>query len=252
MIAERNLNCAEYLRYCGVKFGEQNAEWQFEKDGHKVRQPIKAILQTQISRKVKWKYAKIETPLYQMRTNLSFWNDWLADEKTLYFKYNRCRDANGFNRLVRGTKGFLAQNKADRFVIDLRHNSGGNSAIFRPLLSFVKNHPELNKKGRLFVIIGRQTFSSGLWNAIEMKQQTNAVLIGEPTGGRPNHYGEVRSFELPNSKLKVHYSTRHWKLMKDKDPETLEPDVRVKLNAKDFFDGKDPYLEAALNYEDKK
>ena len=120
--------------------------------------------------------------------------------------------------------------------------------VFRPLLNYLKHNKDLNQKGKLFVIIGRRTFSSGIFNAMEMQSQTNAILVGQPTAGRPNHYGEVKILELPNSKIKVQYSTKYHVLVGDSDPETLVPDIKVAFTFADFENGNDPSLEAILNY----
>jgi hypothetical protein len=96
------------------------------------------------------------------------------------------------------------------------------------------------------VIIGRTTYSSALQNAITLSREFQATLIGEPTGGKPNHYGEVRNFVLPNVGLRVGYSTRYWLNYPDADPLTLEPDVRAEPTFVDLLAGRDPALEAAL------
>jgi len=88
----------------------------------------------------------------------------------------------------------------------------------------------INKKGKLFVIIGRKTFSSAVLNTLDFKKHTNAIIVGEETSGKPNHYGEIKSFELPNSKLKVYYSTKYFKHY-EKDIETIRPDVIIKTTS---------------------
>ncbi len=61
----------------------------------------------------------------------------------------------------------------------------------------------IDQRGKIFVVIGRRTFSSGLLNAHDLAARTRAILIGEPTGGKPNSYGEVESFTLPRSGLRA-------------------------------------------------
>ena len=39
--------------------------------------------------------------------------------------------------------------------------------------------------------------------ALSLKEKAGALLVGEPTGGKPSHFGEVKSFELPVSGLSV-------------------------------------------------
>ena len=36
---------------------------------------------------------------------------------------------------------------------------------------------------------------------MDFKHLTDAVVVGEQTAGKPNHFGEVRNFQLPGSKL---------------------------------------------------
>ena len=103
-----------------------------------------------------------------------------------------------------------------------------------------------DEPGQLFVIIGRGTYSSALQNAITLSSEYNATLIGEPTGGKPNHYGEVRNFDLPNVGLRVWYSTRYWRNYPEGDPLSLEPDVSAVLTMADLLAGRDPALETAF------
>jgi hypothetical protein len=84
-------------------------------------------------------------------------------------------------------------------------------------------------------------------NAIRLAQETRAILVGTPTGGRPNGYGEVRSFELPNSKLGVTYCTKYFRAMPASDPASLVPEVLVPSGWADYLADRDPVLEAVLS-----
>lgn len=97
------------------------------------------------------------------------------------------------------------------------------------------------------MLIGRNTFSSAELNAEELKTKNGAILIGSPTGQKPNAYGEVQAFELPHSKIKIGYSTKYF-YRSDEDPESLMPDVLVEQSSEDLFSGRDVVLEAALDY----
>ena len=44
-------------------------------------------------------------------------------------------------------------------------------------------------------------------NAIDFRKETNAILVGEPIGERPNSYSENDEMTLPDSRLVVSYST---------------------------------------------
>ena len=80
---------------------------------------------------------------------------------------------------------------------------------------------------------------------MEMKT-TAAQFVGEPSGGKPNHFGEIRSFTLPNSKLKAQYSTKYFVRIPDGDPPAVMPDIVIEPTFDDWYSGRDPVLEKIL------
>jgi hypothetical protein len=107
---------------------------------------------------------------------------------------------------------------------------------------------KFNQKGKLFFIIGRQTFSSAVGNATQFKGSTNSILVGEPTGGKPNSYGEVLNFTLPNSGVMVQYSTKYITKTSE-NPISLFPDYDVEISLQDYAQGKDPVLDFIMRYK---
>jgi C-terminal processing protease CtpA/Prc len=118
------------------------------------------------------------------------------------------------------------------------------------LITALSKRPDVNQAGKLFVLIGRGTFSSAYLNALRLKLETKAILVGEPTGQKPNAYGEVKTMTLPHAKLLVQYSTKYFKTVKG-DPPSLTPDVSVERSSWDYAGGRDPVLERALRYKGK-
>lgn len=49
-----------------------------------------------------------------------------------------------------------------------------------------------SRGGKLVTLIGRMTFSAAQTFAARIDQWTNTTFVGEPTGSRPNHYGNER------------------------------------------------------------
>ncbi|MEM8534917.1 MAG: S41 family peptidase [Chloroflexota bacterium] len=191
-------------------------------------------------------------PLYRQIRNDFYWYTYQEDTQTLYLQYNWCRDdpAQPFEQFAEEVLAFVDTHPIEHFVIDLRHNTGGNSYIIDPLIEGITERPAINQKDTLFVIIGRQTFSSGMLNALDFKTQTNALLIGEPTGGKPNAYGEVRHFSLlSQDNLHVNYSTKYFEMMDD-DPPSVIPDITVEISSEDYFADRDPVMEAILACEE--
>lgn len=170
-------------------------------------------------------------------------NYWYIMEKgNLYFNYNKCGDdlKKPFNAFNDQLFKEIEKQKPKRIIIDLRMNGGGNSSVLEPFIEKIKNS-DLNKKGRIFVLVGRATFSSAIMNAIKLKKETKAILVGQTTAGTINHYGEVRAFTLPNTKLQINYSTRYWENWKGHDG-PLVPEIKMERNLSDLLKGNDKTL----------
>lgn len=175
-----------------------------------------------------------------------YWNKYDEPNHLLYLAYDACADdpkAGPFAKLAAGTLAFVDQHRVDRFVIDLRRNQGGNSEIIKPLLDGLAARPAL--AGKVYAIIGMHTFSSGMLDAIDLKRDVHATLVGGPTSGKPNAYGEVKLVELPHSHFKLQYSTKHFSFP-DFPGDALVPDVVVPVSSADWFAGRDPALDAIL------
>ena len=85
-----------------------------------------------------------------------------------------------------------------------------------------------------------------MFAAVDLHNDVHAILVGEPTSNKPNHYGQMESFELPNSKIKVTYSTKHFHLIRNADPPSLDPDIDVPCSLEDFLAGRNPVFDAVL------
>lgn len=175
------------------------------------------------------KYTNTKVPYYWKNSNENLWFEKLNDNK-LYIKYNSCRE-NGNKKIADKICDIIEVMESDAIkdiTIDLRNNLGGDSTLLEPLIDYLKGKEHLN----IQAVIGRETFSSGLLNAYQLKNILNCKIIGEPSGGKPNCYGEILKFQLPNSKLVVSYSTKYYKLIDDDSVMALYPD-EIKLEYKD-------------------
>jgi hypothetical protein len=184
-------------------------------------------------------------PLYRQRPQENYWYTW-AEPDVLFLQYNRCQDApaDPMSSFARRVFDEIDRRPPRAFVVDLRANGGGNSAVIDPLLQGLRSRRYLADSGRLFALIGNNTFSSAMMNALTLRQENGAILVGEPTGGKPNGYGEVRTFTLPNTALTVSYSTRFFRLLTDSDPDSVFPQVEAGVSSADYRAGRDPALEA--------
>ncbi|MEP6860872.1 MAG: hypothetical protein ABJE66_09645 [Deltaproteobacteria bacterium] len=185
-------------------------------------------------------------PLHLQGPPYVYWNKYDEPNHLLYFAYDACAEdpkAGSFAQLAAGTLGFVDQHQIDRFVIDLRRNEGGNSEIIKPLIDGLAARPAL--AGKIYAIIGMHTFSSGMLDAMDLKRDVHATLVGGATSGKPNAYGEIKVVELPHSHLPLQYSTKRFSFP-DFPGDALVPDVAVPVTAADWFSGRDPALDAIL------
>ncbi|HUT75470.1 MAG TPA: hypothetical protein VM221_11645 [Armatimonadota bacterium] len=192
-----------------------------------------------------------QPPLHMRNRRAFYWFEYLEDSQTIYVQYNRCMDMRGkpFRDFCAEVLAVVDARPLKRFILDLRYNSGGSSPLAQPLISGLSERPAINRRGALFVVVGRQTFSSAVLNAIDLRNSTRAIFVGEPTGGKPNHYGEVRSFRLPNSGFLVTYSTKYFAHSKQDTPSFM-PDLLVEPTFADYQAGRDPLLETILAYRE--
>ncbi len=170
--------------------------------------------------------------------------------QTLYLQYNevvRQSGSRSINQLADDVDTTLSSGTITRLVVDLRDNPGGNDRTCSSLLRVLTTHPVLARPGALVVIIGRQTFSAAALFAAELDKQTNAVFIGEPTGGGPNVHANPRPLKLPNSGLVVEVSSRYFDLGgADDHRDAVVPDIAATSGLDDLLARRDPVLDAAL------
>ena len=194
------------------------------------------------------------TPNYLKKLDKIYYYEYLEDSKTVYLRHSQIQhdpeeDTPTFYRRV---FDFIENNDVEQLVIDLRHNGGGNNYYNRPVIKEIIRSDKINQVGKLFVIIGRRTFSACQNLVNEMSNYTNAIFVGEPTSENINFYGDNRRVELPNSKIPAYLSFAWWQ---DKAPwegkEWMPPHIPVEMTYKEYTTNQDPVLEAAINYSEE-
>lgn len=179
---------------------------------------------------------------------------YMPDSKALYFQYNVCADMENrkFADFNKEMFQVIEKNKVEKLIIDLRNNSGGNSEILNPFTKRLKSYIAKNPKVKVYTLVGRSTFSSGMFAIYRVKEAApKAISVGEPTGGALDCYGEVKTFNLPNSQLPISYSTKFFELSKsfkykNKGVGTFLPDRSIQPTIEDYKNGRDVVLKFAL------
>ena len=115
-----------------------------------------------------------------------------------------------------------------------------------PFRKALLKHQISNEKGRLFLLIGQRTFSSAIINAWQILRETEAISIGQPTGGRINGFGELAKIKLPFSGITLYYSTKYFQLDKDMAG-PIVPEHLITYHIDEYIGGTDPALEFILN-----
>ncbi len=190
-----------------------------------------------------------DTPNNTLSTSPSgYYRSFDIDENNLFIQYNVCANDKDYpmSKFSKDIEGFLEKYEFKNIIIDLRYNSGGDSRVLDPFIGMLKK----NREGRnFFGLIGPSTFSSAILNAIELKNSLDATLVGSPTGGSINHYGEVRMLEIPNTPFQISYSTKYFEINPELGIEPLNPDIEIPRVYKNYKMGIDPEVKYILeNY----
>lgn len=177
-----------------------------------------------------------------------YWVTWLSEKRGLYVQLNQVTDKSN-ESLAAFTNRVLAMADtlpAERLVLDLRWNRGGNGYLIRPLVrGIVKS--EFDAEGRLYALIGRHTFSAGQMLVNELSRLTHVTYVGEPTAASPNMHGDNTKIVLPNSGLTVRAAYLYWQQRDPRDDRRCTvPHVSAPVTFADYREGRDPALEAAL------
>jgi hypothetical protein len=188
-------------------------------------------------------------PLHLRHRELPYWFEYLPAADLVYFQYNAVRDhpAETFAVFCDRLFGFIEDRRPARLVIDMRWNGGGNTFLSQTLLHHLIACPAINRRGALFVIIGRLTFSAAQNTVTAIDRETSAIFVGEPTGSRPNFIGESIYFELPYSKVRANAADLFWQTSWPWDHRTwIAPDIYAPPTFEAFSRGDDPAMDAIL------
>ena len=195
---------------------------------------------------------KADIPLYTKHQSDPFWFEYLKDKQVVYVKQDAVQNkpdqtlADFYKRVFE----FIDANPVDKLILDLRNNGGGNNGLNRPIIiDLIRS--KVDKRGHLFVITGRQTFSAAQNFVNQLEKWTEAIFVGEPTADHVNMYGDNRPFTLPNSGLVVRASTLWWQDLDPRDERKwTAPEIAVDLSFDDYRSGRDPVVQAVLDYKD--
>jgi len=197
--------------------------------------------------------ARAPVPLHLRVPQKAYWMEYLPEKKLLYVQFRRVQFEDGvetFSRFCERMFAFVDSARVENLVLDIRHNSGGNNLILKPLIhGLVKRDSSVNRPGHLFTIIGRGTFSAAMNCANFLEDHTHTLFVGEPTGAPPNHYGDARSVMLPHCGALLRVSQWAWQARLPWDDRPwIAPHLAASMTSTHYRANRDPALEAIFDY----
>lgn len=143
----------------------------------------------------------------------------------------------------------------ENVVVDLRYNGGGNSGVANEFITYLdveeyqswdsdirfgwylfenKDIVYKNKRkeqvfdGQVYVLTNIKTYSAAMDFAMLIADNELGILVGEPSGNLPDGYGDILSFQMPNSKLLLCVSHKRWyRIDQSKSGQPIMPDYKV-------------------------
>jgi hypothetical protein len=182
-----------------------------------------------------------------LRRRLPFWFEYMPGRGTVYFQFNFVSGQwNGqtFQQFTQELFSCIDTNVVRKFVIDLRYNSGGDGSILDPFLHEIIKRDRINRKGVLYVLVGRKTFSAAVLFLGSLKRHTNAYFAGEPAGAPLNHFGEPKEYPSPDGRFILDLSTLYYQAGDPADrSDEFHVDFPYQFTSHDYFSGADPLLD---------
>src|SRR5262249_6218765 len=134
----------------------------------------------------------------------AWWFEYMKEYRVFYLRIRRVDVVSGnlaYFEFYRKLFQAMDALKPMALVVDLRHDHGGNNSALDPLIRGIVERPWIDREGSLFAIVDRGTFSAAMNAAVFLENQTRVTFVGEPTGGRVNHYGDAPEVHTPNLQL---------------------------------------------------
>ena len=183
-------------------------------------------------------------PLWLRDVRRNFWME-PQGSGSLYVQFNQVADENGPTLKQAGAQldSVLSRSRPSKIILDVRHNNGGNSYLYPPVIDALTAWESSVPTGKLYVLTGRNTFSAAQNFISQLNKRTRAVFVGEPSSSKPNFVGEENNLQLPWSGAIASISNRYHENIPGDTRAWIEPNIKVELSSKDYFANRDPVME---------
>ncbi|BDU49815.1 S41 family peptidase [Haliovirga abyssi] len=240
-LIEQNFSVLYYLIY-----GES-------KDGYKIEYLDKDNKIKNVILKSRYVFDDNEGKRNGDSIEIKYVNNDLAILKTYRFPTREV----GINEFKEKTTKFfktLKKKKTKYIIIDLRKNTGGLLDLTKYLYNFIDGNKKNHYKGKVYVLIGRETFSAAtIFAGIVKSGKNRATIVGVKTGGRGDCFGNPVGYDINNSGIPVSIATLD--ILKDipyfKYKGVVEPDVVVDIAPIKEVMGEDQVMEKVISIINK-
>lgn len=188
-------------------------------------------------------------PLFLSKTEDYYWSKIVPEQNAIYIQFNLVQQKKeltllDFNLKLREN---IKKSNSQNLILDLRFNSGGDGSLYPPMLKTLIEFEIINPEGKIFVLMGRGTFSAAQNLLTELTKFTNAILVGEPSGSKPSFIGEAGWFKLPYSGLLGIVASQYHQTSKAEDYRNwIAPHIPIGLSSTDYFNGNDKALNVIM------
>jgi len=243
------LTCPEILAASGVIDDVEQIEIEVEKPGG--GRTTRRLTATPPGTSITWKEARslAEVPWRDRNPTQHLTFARIPDTKTFYVRIREImgQGSTSYPQFMDSMLTAFRNSDADRLILDVRGNLGGDGSLNKPLLIGLLREPRLEEPGALWALIDRGTFSAAVMLATDLESWTPTILVGETTGGDPNAPGDSRRTVLPETGLTVRISSLDWQSSDPRDQRHgITPHLPIQSTFANWQQGHDAALEAAL------
>ncbi|MBV8726969.1 MAG: hypothetical protein JO233_04225 [Candidatus Eremiobacteraeota bacterium] len=190
-------------------------------------------------------------PIWLSHPEKTFWWTYLPAKKIFYIQFNAVSDAPHETVAHFFETAFTKVRKlpVDKLVLDIRSNWGGNNFLLKPIIVGLIRLPSIDRRGHLFVITSRNTYSAAQNLVNRLEFYTDAIFVGQPTGQHVNSYGDPTMIVLPNSGIRVGMASLWWQDITERDRRIeTDPEIAADPTLADYVANRDPALSAIMHY----
>jgi hypothetical protein len=202
-------------------------------------------------------------PVYLQEPDRLFLLRPLPEHRAVYLRLNGSvnDDNETLAAFTRRVLAEVSQSEPANIIVDFRYNRGGDYTMVLPLVEGLAR--ALSENGRLYLIVGPNTFSAGLLAGSQFKRflGDRLVVVGEEVGDRLRFRGEGVMVILPATNIEAYLATAWDDVASDcgwfgdcwppnkfllRGVGSLDPDIHVANTWESYREGRDLVVEAAF------